>query len=72
MCVQVCVCGHVLGCEPVSLGWLQIWRMRIWNGVRGQKRELCQVVGAQDVRKTLEQTDVFSGQIWPWGGMEGG
>lgn len=42
-------------CEPVSLGDVKMWKVRIQNGMRGQKSGLCRVTGAQSIRKHHKQ-----------------
>lgn len=34
-------------CEPVSRGDVKMWKVRIQNGMRGQKSGPCRVTGAQ-------------------------
>lgn len=53
--VHTCVHRCVLTCEPVSLGGLKMWRVRIWSGIRGQKGGPCQTRWNSNIRKHHEQ-----------------
>ena len=46
-CVYTCVRRCVNRCEPVSRGDVKMWKVRIQNGMRGQKSGPCRVTGAQ-------------------------